>query len=87
MQVTIKTKLFKIKKKLVGAKNVNFKTFTRKIQTNCDEFATLEFIPPKYNKYSDVFEKFEKKFIAKTFWKRLRNRFRNTGKINNRFYL
>ena len=59
MQVTIKNQLFKIKKGLVGAKNVG--TFTRKNQTNCDEPATLEFISPKYKKYSDVFENPEKK--------------------------
>ena len=33
-----------------------------KIRTCCDELATLKFIPPKYKKYSDVFEKFEKGF-------------------------
>ena len=45
---------------MVGAKNVG--TFSRKNQTNCDELATLEFILPKYKKYNDVFEKFEKSF-------------------------
>ena len=45
---------------MVGAKNV--KTFTRKNLTNCDEFATLEFIPPEYKEYNDVFEKPEKGF-------------------------
>ena len=45
---------------MVGAKNVG--TFARKNQTSCDELATLEFIPPKYREYSDVFEKFEKSF-------------------------
>ena len=59
MQVTIKNQLFKIKKGLVGAKNVG--TFARKNQTNCDELATLEFILPKYKEYNDVFEKIEKK--------------------------
>ena len=60
MQVTIKNQLFKIRRGLVGAKNVG--TFARKNQTNCDEFATLEFIPPKYREYSDVFEKPKKSF-------------------------
>ena len=60
MQVTIKNQLFKIKKGLVGAKNVG--TFARKNQTSCDEFATLEFIPPKYKEYNDVFEEPEKGF-------------------------
>ena len=60
MQVTIKNQLFKIKKRLVGAENVG--TFARKNQTNCDEFATLEFIPPKYKEYNDVFEEPEKGF-------------------------
>ena len=59
MQVTIKNQLFKIKRGLVGAKNVG--TFARKNQTNCDELATLEFILSKYKKYSDVFEELEKK--------------------------
>ena len=77
MQVTIKNQLFKIRKGLVGAKNVG--TFARKNQTNCDEFATLEFIPPKYREYNNVFEEFEKSFP--------RNRFGSTGKIGNRFYL
>ena len=58
--MTIKNQLFKIKKGLVGAKNVG--TFARKNQTSCDEFATLEFIPPKYREYSDVFEKPKKSF-------------------------
>ena len=61
MQVTIKNQLFKIKKRLVGAKNVGI--FARKNQTNCDEFATLEFIPPKYKEYNDVFEKPENGFL------------------------
>ena len=56
-----KNQLFKIKKSLVGAEGVG--TFARKNQTNCDEFATLEFIPPKYKKYNDVFEEFERKKI------------------------
>ena len=60
IQVTIKNQLFKIKKRLVGAKNVG--TFARKNQTNCDEFATLEFIPPEYREYSDVLKKPEKGF-------------------------
>ena len=60
MQVTIKSQLYKIKKRLVGAKNIG--TFARKNQTNCDELATLEFIPPKYKEYNDVFEKPEKGF-------------------------
>ena len=60
MQVTIKNQLFKIRKGLVGAKNVG--TFARKNQTNCDEFATLEFILSKYREYNDVFEKPEKGF-------------------------
>ena len=58
--MTIKNQLFKIKKGLVGAKNVG--TFARKNQTNCDELATLEFILPKYKEYNDVFEKPEKSF-------------------------
>ena len=57
--MTIKNQLFKIKKGLIGAENI--KTFTRKNQIICDELATLEFILPKYKKYSDVFEKSEKK--------------------------
>ena len=66
MQVTIKNQLFKIKKWLIDVKGVG--TFARKNQTSCDEFATLEFIPPKYKEYSDVLEKFEKKnSIAETF--------------------
>ena len=60
IQVTIKNQLFKIRKGLVGAKNVG--TFARKNQTNCDELATLEFLPPKYREYGDVFEKPEKSF-------------------------
>ena len=60
MQVTIKTQLFKIRRELVGAKNVG--TFARKHQTNCDEFATLESILPKCKEYKDVFEEFEKSF-------------------------
>ena len=79
MQVTIKNQLFKIRKRLVGAKSVG--TFGRKNQTNCDELATLEFIPPKYKKYNDVFEEPEKKFhcenilktTTKSFWKHRRN--------------
>ena len=75
MQVTIKNQLFKIRKKLVDAKSV--KTFARKIQINCDEFATLEFIPLKYREHSDVFENPEKKIplpnilrtTTKSFWK------------------
>ena len=47
---------------MVGAKNDNFKTFARKNQTNCDEFATLEFITLKYKKYNDVFEKLDGNF-------------------------
>ena len=58
MQVTIKNQLFKIRKGLVDAKNVGI--FARKNQTNCDEFATLEFIPPEYREYNDVFEELEK---------------------------
>ena len=46
---------------MVGAKNINFKIFTRKHQIICDEFAMLEFIPPKYKKYKNIFEKFEKR--------------------------
>ena len=66
MQVTIKTQLFKLKKKLVGAKSVG--TPARENQINCDELATLKFILPKYRKYNDVFEKLEKKnSIAETF--------------------
>ena len=65
MQVTIKNQLFKIRKKLVGAEGVG--TFARKNQTNCDEFATLEFIPQKYREYRDVFEKPDVFFIAETF--------------------
>ena len=47
-----------------------------------DEFATLEFIPPKYQKYKNVFEEFEKKkkhcqyilkTITKSFWKHRKN--------------
>ena len=54
----IKNQLLKIKKRLVGAKNVG--TFARKNQTNCDELATLEFILLKYKEYNDVFEEPEK---------------------------
>ena len=43
---------------MVGAESVG--TFSRKNQTNCDEFATLGFILPKYKEYVDVFEKPEK---------------------------
>ena len=46
---------------MVGAAGVG--TFTRKNQINCDEFATLEFILPKYKKSNGVFEKFEKRFL------------------------
>ena len=59
-QVTIKNQLFKIRKRLVGAKSVG--TFARKNQTNCEKLATLEFIPPKYREYNDVFEEPEKGF-------------------------
>ena len=58
--MAIKTQLFKIRKKLVDAENVEI--FARKNQTSCDEFATLEFIPLKYKEYNDVFEKLEKSF-------------------------
>ena len=79
MQVTIKNQLFKIKRGLVGAKNVG--TFARKNQTSCAEFATLEFILPKYREYSDVFEKLQKKIhcrnilktTTKSFWKHRKN--------------
>ena len=60
MQVTIKNRLFKIRKRLVDAKGVG--TFARKNQTNCDELATLKFIPPEYKEYGDVFEEPEKGF-------------------------
>ena len=60
MQVTIKNQLFKIRKRLVGAESVG--TLARKNQINCDELATLEFIPPKYREYNDVFEEPEKGF-------------------------
>ena len=60
MQVTIKNQLFKIKKELIGAKNVGI--FARKNQTNCDELATLEFIPPKYREYKNVFKEPERGF-------------------------
>ena len=60
MQVIIKNQLFKIKKRLIGIKIVGI--FARKNQTSCDEFATLEFITPKYKEYNDVFEKLEKSF-------------------------
>ena len=58
--MTIKNQLFKIRRELVGAKSVG--TFARKNQTSCDEFVTLKFIPPKYKKYNDVLEEFEKSF-------------------------
>ena len=45
---------------MVGAESVG--TLARKNQINCDELATLEFIPPKYREYNDVFEKLEKSF-------------------------
>ena len=45
---------------MVGAESVGI--FARKNQTHCDEFATLEFIPPKYREYNDVFEKPERSF-------------------------
>ena len=38
------------------------RTFARKNQTNCDELVTLEFIPPKYREYNDVFEELERGF-------------------------
>ena len=60
MQVTIKNQLFKIRRGLVGVKNVG--TPVRKNQTNCDEFATLEFIPPKYKEYNDVLEEPKRNF-------------------------
>ena len=60
MQVTIKNQLFRVRRRLVDAEGVG--TFARKNQTNCDEFATLEFLPPKYREYGDVFEKPERGF-------------------------
>ena len=64
---------------MVGAKSV--KIFIRKNQINRDEFATLEIIPSKYEKYNDVFEEPEKKIhcqdilktITKSFWKHRKN--------------
>ena len=73
------------KKKLIGAKNV--KTFARKNQTNCDEFATLEFILPKYKKYNEVIEKPEKIIMPKYFENDHEIVLETPGKINNRFYL
>ena len=54
MQVTIKNQLFKIRRRLVGAESIGIPA--RKNQTNCDELATLEFIPPKYKEYKNVLE-------------------------------
>ena len=45
---------------MVGAKSVGI--FIRNNQINCDEFATLEFIPLKYKEYNNVFEEPEKSF-------------------------
>ena len=65
IQVTIKNQLFKIKRKLIGTKNDNFKIFTRKYQTNCEGFATLEFILSKNT--TTYSENLKKQIIAKTF--------------------